>query len=159
MWEMAYGNSLIFFSWFINLLSIVTFILSWWWLFMINKKFNEPYPWLSFIPIVQIYGYLTASKKSFLHYFVFPFLAIIIWSFLAYFTFWISMIIAVIYMLVMIIKLIHAISIRCWRWVWTTVWFIFIPFIMFPIVGYKLEENINKETKIEENEIKENNEL
>jgi hypothetical protein len=143
----------------INIIQLALFILTWWWLYMINKKLWEEHAWLSFVPIAQIYGFLTASKKPVLQYVVFPIIALILWAILAIITFWITLIVAYIYLMVMVIKLLHAISIRCWRWVWTTVGFVFIPFIMFPIVWYKLKENINKETKIEENEIKENNEL
>lgn len=36
--------------------------------------------------------------------------------------------------------LLHWISKRTWRWAWTTLWFIFVPFIMFPVVWSKLED-------------------
>lgn len=123
---------------------LIVYILTYWGLYKINKKLWEPHAWVSFIPVVQIYNYLTASKKSFLHYFVLPFLAVLVSFPLAVFTFWISIIAAYIYMFVMMVKLLHAISLRCKRWAWTTVGFIFIPFIMFPVVAHWLKETSSK---------------
>jgi hypothetical protein len=99
----------------INILSILFYLSQTTGLFLINKKLGEKHAWLSFIPLLQIYNYFTASQKSVLHYLVFPILAIIIGTILAIFTFGISLIIAYIYMLVMWIKLLHAISLRCGR--------------------------------------------
>lgn len=130
-----------------NLVSIIFFLASAYGLYLINKKLWEKHPWLSFVPLLQIYNYFTASKKSFLHYFVFPVIAIILWSLLAFFTFAISLIVAYVYMMIMWILLLHAISQRCGRWAWTTVGFVFIPFIMFPVVGVKLDETLKAKAK------------
>lgn len=108
---------------------------------MINIKLWEKHAWVSFVPVIQIYNYFTASRKPFLEYLVYPVLALIVGFVLSFFTFGISILIAYIYALVMWIKLLHAISIRTNKWVWTTVGFIFIPFIMFPVVWYKLWES------------------
>ncbi len=140
----------------VNGLSLIMYLTVAIGLYLINKKLWEKYPWVSFIPVVQIYSYFSASKKSWLHYLVFPILAIVVWAFLAIFTFGISLIIAYIYALVMWIKLIHAISVRTGRWVWTTIWFILIPFIMYPLVWYKMNEN---KTSNENKEVENNNEL
>ena len=118
----------------INLFSIFAYILSAYGLFLINKKLGEKHAWLSFVPLLQIYNYFTASKKSVLHYLVLPIVAIIVGSALMLPTFGISLAIAYIYALVMWIILLHAISKRCGRGAWTTVGFIFVPFIMMPVV-------------------------
>lgn len=52
--------------------------------------------------------------------------------------------------LLFFIKLYHWISKRCGRGAWTTVWFIFIPYIMFPVVGYKLKDQSNQHTETPE---------
>lgn len=143
----------------INIIGIL-FYISWaYWLYLINKKLGEKYAWLSFVPIVQFYNYFTASKKSVLHYLVFPIIWIIIWAILAFFTFWISLIVAYVYFIVMWVKLLHAISIRTWNWAWTTVWFFFVSFIMFPIVWMKMSDqsgDISEEKEITENKKEEN---
>jgi len=62
-----------------NILSLLFYISSAYWLFLINKKLGEKHAWLSFIPLLQIYNYFSASKKSVLHYLVLPILALIVW--------------------------------------------------------------------------------
>lgn len=142
----------------VNILGIVFYLSGAYWLYLINKKLWEEHAWLSFIPIIQLYNYFTASKKSPLHYLIFPIIALIIWIIV-----WgiISMInpigilviiLSYIYFLVMWIKLLHAISIRTWNWAWTTVWFIFVSFIMFPIVWMKMTDKSEK-PKLEENKM------
>jgi len=138
----------------INILSILLYFWTAFWLYLINKKLGEKYAWLSFVPIIQFYNYFSASQKSFLHYFVFPILALIVWIILSVFTFWISIIAAYIYFIVMWVKLLHAISIRTWNGAWTTLWFVFVSFIMFPIVWLKM--NDKSENNSEEKEITEN---
>ena len=76
----------------VNGLSLIMYLTVAIGLYLINKKLWEKYPWVSFIPVVQIYSYFSASKKSWLHYLVFPILAIVVWAFLAIFTFGISLI-------------------------------------------------------------------
>jgi len=147
----------------INILSII-FYISWaYWLYLINKKLWEKHAWLSFVPIAQIYNYFTASKKSVLHYLVFPIIALIIWIILGIFTFWITTIAAYIYFIVMWVKLLHAISLRTWNWAWTTVWFFFVSFIMFPIVWTKMKdvslEKNNEEPILSENKKEENSSI
>lgn len=123
-----------------RIFQIIFYLLSAWWLYNINKKFWEKYAWLSFVPILQLYSYTTAWQKPIKQYIIYPLIWLIVWTILWIVTFWITIIIAIIYMLVMIIKLYHAISLRCGRWAWTTIWLLLIPFIMFPIVWYKLAD-------------------
>ncbi len=133
-----------------NIIMLITFLLKAWWLYNINKKLWEKHAWLAWIPVVQIYSLFTASRKSWITYLLYPVIAIIAWILLSMFTFWISILIAILYAAIMWVKLLNAISIRTWRWAWTTLWLIFIPYIMYPIVGYKLKEtSINKEESIE----------
>ncbi len=136
----------------INIISIIMYFWTAYWLYLINIKLGEKYAWLSFVPIAQYYNYLSASQKSVKNYLVYPILAIILWVILSIFTFWLTAIIAIIYFLVMWIKLLHAISLRTWNWAWTTVWFIFISFIMFPIIWTKMKDNSKKDTFITESE-------
>lgn len=137
---------------FINLLSLVFYLLFAWWLFMMSKKFWVKHAWMSFIPILQFYNLAAVADKSLLNYIVFPFIGYIVWIILWPITFWITTIAWVIYFLVMIIKLYHAISLRCWRWAWTTVWFLFISFIMFPVVWYTMEDKSNEIKKDDNDE-------
>lgn len=137
----------------INIISIIMYFWTAYWLYLINSKLGEKYAWLSFVPIAQYYNYFSASQKSVKNYLVYPILAIILWVILSIFTFWLTAIIAIIYFLVMWIKLLHAISLRTWNWAWTTVWFLFISFIMFPIVWTKMKDNSEKEIFVTENEI------
>lgn len=131
----------------VNIVSIITFILSAYGLFLINKKLGEKHAWLSFVPLLQIYNYLTASKKTFVPYILLPFIAIIIGTLIAVFTFGISMILAYLYAFIMAIILLHSISKRCGRGWWTTVGFIFIPFIMMPVVWMKLNKTLKSTIK------------
>jgi len=139
----------------LNILSIVFYISQTTGLYLINKKLGEKHAWLSFIPLLQIYNYFTASKKSFVHYLVLPILAVFIGAILMFFTYWISLLIAYIYFFVMWVKLLHAISLRCGRWAWTTVWFLFVPFVMMPVVGYKLGKNTSQSDTMTEAKIPE----
>ncbi len=126
-----------------KVVQLILYILTAWWLFQINKKLWEKYAWLSFVPILQIYSYFTASKKPSFYYFWLPIILLFVASFTMLLTFWISMIIYLVYVFILVILFNHAISKRCWRWGWTTVWLTFIPFIMFPIVWYKLKPQEN----------------
>ncbi len=129
-----------------NIIGLLFFI-SWaYWLYLINKKLWEKYAWLSFVPIIQFYNYFTASKKSPIKYLLIPFiimlLSVTLWTILTWAVnnvIWVLVMIAsYIYFIVMWVKLLHAISIRTWNWAWTTVWFFFVSFIMFPIVWLKM---------------------
>ncbi len=138
---------------FVNSFWLLFFIFTAIWLFLINKKLWEKYPWLSFVPIIQIYNYLTAANKSFVNFVVFPVLALIIGFFLSFFTFWLSLLIASIYAFVMWVILVHSISKRTGYWVWATIWFIFVPFIMYPIVGYKMKDKTNENSQESNSEL------
>lgn len=124
----------------INILWLILYFFWAYWLYLINTKLWEKHAWLSFVPLIQIYNYFTASKKPVKEYLVYPILAIILWIILSIFTFWLSAIIAIIYFLVMRIKLLHAISLRTGRWAWTTVWLLFINAIMLFIVWIKMKD-------------------
>lgn len=138
----------------LNILWFAAYISSAIWLYLINKKLWEKHAWLSFVPILQVYNYFTASKKSWIHYLLFPVIWLIVWWIFAFITFWISMLVAYIYFIVMLVKLLHAISVRTWRWVWTTIWLFFIPFIMLPIIWVKMKDKSNIENNNENNEAK-----
>jgi len=150
--------SMLAWAWMVmNIIMLITFLLKAWWLYNINKKLWEKYAWLSWIPVVQIYNLFTASQKSWITYLLYPVIAIIAWMILSVFTFWLSILIAILYAAIMWVKLLNAISKRTWRWGWTTLWFIFVPYIMYPVVGYKLKEKSeNKEEIIEKDEEKSN---
>lgn len=134
----------------INILWIILYFFWAYWLYLINTKLWEKHAWLSFVPLINIYNYFTASKKPVKEYLVYPILAVIVWIALSVFTFWLSAIIAIIYFLVMWIKLLHAISLRTGRWAWTTVWLLFINAIMLFVVWIKM-----KDTNIWENNMTE----
>ena len=102
----------------INILSLIAYLLQAWWLYLINKKLWEEYPWIAFIPVIQIYSFVKAAGKEPIWI-----LWIILWTLLF-----------VIPWLIICIMLTHEISKRCWRWAWTTILFILFPYIMFPIV-------------------------
>jgi len=124
----------------LNIYYVITFLLTAWGLYMINKKLGEKHPWLSFIPVVQVYTYFVASQKSFLKYFVYPLIALIVGIALAAFTFGISAIAATIYMMYCWVIVLHAISKRTGRWAWSTVGMLFVWFIILPVIGHKLKE-------------------
>lgn len=130
-----------------NIFSVIAFALSAWGLYMINKKLGENHPWLAFIPIVQVWTYFTAAQKSFLTYFIYPFIALIVGLLVWVFTFWISIFVWVGYFLYCWIVVVHSISKRTWRWAWSTVWMIFVWFIMLPVIGYKLQEWDSQKTE------------
>lgn len=116
-------------AWMIaNVISLILYLLQAWGLYLINKKLWEDYPWLAYIPLVQVYSFVKASWK-------WPIwiLWLIIWT-----------ILFILPGLIIAIYLMHLISKRCGRWAWTTVWFVFVPFIMYPIVGTSLKENISQ---------------
>ncbi|MDD3793960.1 MAG: hypothetical protein PHI37_04050 [Candidatus Gracilibacteria bacterium] len=143
----------------INILSILFYISGAYGLYLINKKLGEKYAWLSFVPIAQIYNYFTASQKSFVKYLLIPFIIMIVGIILGgvisgLLTPILGVIImaaSYIYFFVMWIKVLHAISIRTGNGAWTTVGFLFVSFIMFPIVGMKMKDQSNNETFSTEN--------
>jgi hypothetical protein len=99
----------------LNILSILLYLSQTTGLFLINKKLGEKHAWLSFVPLLQIYNYLTASQKSFVYYILLPIIAIIVGVLLAVFTFGISILLAYVYFFIMWVKLLHSISLRCGR--------------------------------------------
>lgn len=153
---MGWSDTLMMIGAGLNILSILLYLSQTTGLFLINKKLGEKHAWLSFVPLLQIYNYLTASQKSFVHYILLPIIAIIVGVLLAVFTFGISVLLAYVYFFVMWVKLLHAISLRCGRWAWTTLGFVFIPFIMMPVVWVKLNKSMKAKVqdtaeKIEDN--------
>ncbi|NVP17368.1 hypothetical protein HUU51_01495 [Candidatus Gracilibacteria bacterium] len=147
----------------INILSIILYISGAYGLYLINKKLGEKHAWLSFVPILQIYNYFTASQKSFVKYLLIPFIVMILGIILGIILGGIIsgvvtpilgvlvMIASYVYFFVMWIKVLHAISLRTGNGVWTTVGFIFVSFIMFPIVGIKMKDKSNDEAFSTEN--------
>lgn len=141
-----------------------------WWLYTINKKLGEKNPWLSFFPILQYYSIIKAAWKSLWWLLWIPLIwlwvyiiIIIIWWILvalSYYSWDVDyfidlfynktstfIILAFILYFFLILSLntgyiivLHWISKRTNRWLWTTIWFFFIPYIMFPVVAYKLKD-------------------
>ena len=106
-----------------NVITIVFFLLKAWGLYNINKKLGEPYPWLSWIPVIQMYSFVKAGGKNGMW---------VLWIILGYIFF-------IIPGLILSIIVMHETSKRTGRGVWTTLGFIFIGFIMYPVVGHKLQ--------------------
>lgn len=106
------------------LIQLSLYLLKSWWLYMISKKLWDDLPWLAWIPVVQSYTYVKTWWKSGWW---------ILWIILWYICF-------IIPWLVLHIIVLHWISKRTWHWGWTTVWLFFLPFILFPVVWYNLEE-------------------
>lgn len=117
-------SALIWFWIFMNIIFVVSFLLKAWWLWNINKKTWESYPWLAWIPVIQIYAFVKASWKDTIW---------ILWLILWFLFFMIPWI-------VIYIMLCNWISKRTNRWIWSTIWIIFIPWIMLPIIWYKLKD-------------------
>lgn len=134
-----------------NIFYVITFLLTAWGLYLINKKLWENHPWLAFIPIIQVWTYFTASQKSFLKYFVYPVIALIVWGILATFTYGITIFLALVYMVYCWVIVLHAISKRTGRGAWSTVWMFFVGWIMLPVIGTKLKvEDQKKPEKTQE---------
>ncbi len=51
-------------SLFINIFMVVAFLLKAWGLYNINTKLGEPHPWLSWVPVVQVYSFVKAGGKD-----------------------------------------------------------------------------------------------
>ncbi len=142
----------------LNIIHVIFFLLTAWWLYMINKKLWEEYPWLSWIPIVNIYSIVKSSGKSLWWIlwitisFMWFIILWIIWVILIFSKYshwvvveqltWPIFIFLFILWIILWLILLHSISKRTWRWGWTTVWLVFVPFIMFPIVGYKMVDKL-----------------
>jgi len=108
------------------ILQLITHLLTSWGLWKINKKLWEPHAWISWIPLLNIYSVVRASWYPNIWI-----LWLILWT--------ISIIIPFIWIFIflfLVIKVLHWISKRCGKWAWTTLWLLFIPFIMFPVLAY-----------------------
>lgn len=107
-----------------NIVFIVFFLLRAWGLYNINKKLGEPYPWLSWIPVVQMYSFVTAGWKKGIW---------VLWIILGFICLFIPGII-------LTINVLHNTSKRTGRGIWTTLGLLFFGPIMYAVVGYKLKE-------------------
>ena len=140
MW--AYWNTDYFaYIWVASIIiQLIVHLLTAWWLWNINKKLWEPHAWISWIPVINIYSFVRAAWYPNIWI-----LWLILWSIAIVIPF-----IWIIIFLFLLIKVLHWISKRCWRWAWTTIWFLFISFIMFPIVWNTCnseKETLNEEDK------------
>jgi len=173
-----------------NILGLIAYFLWAWWLYMINKKLWNKYPWLAFIPLIQLFSYKYAaglSWKKLLGWFFWTLIWLLILSILVWFIFGITnasisiwwnsmlndintnshiwnweirsgvfdMIINLISYIISLLAIIlpyliikylisSGISKNTWRGGWSTFGLFFIPFIMLPVIWYKLkwtEEN------------------
>ena len=120
------------------IMQLVFFVLMWWGLWKINQKLKEPNPWVSWVPVINIYSYVRASWKPNIWI-----LWLILWA--------ISLIIPIlglIIFLVLYFTVLNWISKRTWNWAWTTAGLFFLPFIFLPLIGYQF--NPKDEKKVEE---------
>jgi hypothetical protein len=131
--DMILGSGVGYIGWISDILWIVLFLLEAWWLYMINKKLWEKYAWLSWVPIVNMYSTVKAGWKNGIWV-----LYVILW-FIALIIPW----------LVLWIIVLHWISKRTGRTWWSTLWLIFVPFIMLPVIGYKLKDEKDNESEPE----------
>ena len=121
-------------------------------LFFISKSLWIKNNWISWIPLWQFYIILKCSWKSlrWILYAVFIFIIVSfqhkLFGFLNWelFSFIFSFSIRIFYISFIII--IHDISLKIWRWLWTTVWFLVVPFLMCPYIWYKINKSANKNT-------------
>ncbi|MBP8016945.1 hypothetical protein KAZ01_02960 [Candidatus Gracilibacteria bacterium] len=93
---------------------------------MINKKNGEAYPWLAFIPVIQIYSFVKAAGKSAIW---------ILWLILGFICFLIPG-------LILSVFLIHNISQRTGHGEGIALLMIFFGPIVFPIVGYNYQGSL-----------------
>jgi hypothetical protein len=131
MWQASYIS---------NVFSLLSFLLIWYGLYQINKKLWNENSWISFIPVLQIYMYFRAGKNSFLSYLVYPILFLLISFVLALPTFWLSVLIAILYLVYCIVKNLHSISKNTGHWALTTLWILFFPYIVLPYIWYTMED-------------------
>ncbi len=127
------------------LIPLFFFIITGWGLYNINKKIWEKYAWLSWIPLVQIYMIYKAGWKSFFMYFIMPVLIMVLanwWmDWMSSNSKWLGIfvlfLIPQLLFIIFYIITVHWISKRTGHWFLTTIWFIVLPFIFFPLVWYK----------------------
>lgn len=127
IWWMDIEMLMSLFAWagiVIAILWIWSYILRSWWLYNINKKLWEPYPWLSWVPVIQMYSFVKAWWKSGMW---------ILWIIL-----WFMFLI--IPGIVLVAMVCGWIAKRTDRWFWSAVWVFFVSPIMLPIIWYKLED-------------------
>jgi len=43
---------------------LISFLLKAWGIYNINRKLGEPYPWLAWIPFIQMYSFVKAGGKN-----------------------------------------------------------------------------------------------
>lgn len=116
---------------FLNLFMLAAFLLKAWGLWNINKKLGEPYPWLAWIPVIQMYSFVKAGGKKGIW---------ILWMILGFIAF-------VIPGLIIYIIIAHGISKRTGRTGWSTLGIVFFDFIMLPVIGHKLKEKTEAKTE------------
>lgn len=143
--------------------TIPLFLLTAFWLYNINKKLWEKHSWLSWIPIINIYSYFKASWLSIwkaIKYYIIIIISIllivliyliilfkmqseilIILMMLSFFiVIWVIIIIPLMALSIINKVFLYFIAKRLWKNTITTIWIIVIPFIMLPIIWYKLEK-------------------
>ena len=117
------------------IVQLLFLVLTGWGLWKINQKLKEPHPWLSWVPILNIYSYVRASWKPNIWI-----LWLILWT--------IAIIIPILWIILFLylyFTVLNWISKRTWNWVWTTIWLFFLPFIFLPLIGHQFNpENVNK---------------
>jgi Family of unknown function (DUF5684) len=115
-----------------NILMLVFFALKAWGLYNINKKLGEPYPWLAWIPVIQIYSFVKAGGKNgiWVFWIILGFMALIIPGIILY------------------IIVAHGISKRTGRSGWSTLGIVFVDFIMLPVIGSKLQAKSTIESSL-----------
>jgi len=164
----------------INISSIISILVSGYWIYLINKKLWEKNAWLSFIPLLQYYSIVKASGKSLwwllwiiLIWFAWVIAAIIIYIIFIIFiniVIWTNILmqnsniiilsVILFFFLIVIwvnswyIYILHCISKRIWKWKLVTLWLFLLPFIMFPIVWIKMDDKSseNKDSTDKEEE-------
>ncbi len=131
------------------IIQLALYLLIWWGLYKINKKLWEPHPWLSWIPVLNIYSLVRASWKPNIWI-----LWLVLWT--------ISIIIPILWLilfLVLYFTVLNWISKRTWNWVWTTIWLFFLGFIFFPLVGHNFDPKTVKKVEEKNEDKKETVEL
>lgn len=111
-----------------TVLQLAIFLATAWGLYLINKKSGEPYPWLAFIPVVQMYAFVKAGGKSGWW---------ILWIILGCIAF-------IIPGLILSIMVIHGTSKRTGNGIGTTILTLLFPYIMYPLMGSKMPDGAVK---------------
>ncbi len=122
----AFGSIFALIAWLVFIFQILYYVGYSVWLYLVNKKLWEPYSWISFIPVINIYSFVKASGKDWIW---------ILWLILGFVLF-------VIPWLIILAILCDGISKRTWGWFWRAAWILFFPFIVLPIVWLNMKEQI-----------------